>query len=343
MTFPGTSTYPKILVSMIAYRERYLAESVKDCYEKAEHPERLVFSIVSEQHKDELHAKLDFIPQGQIVYRKYDLSTYRGVLWSRNKTTEVDFDYDYILFTCGHNRFAPSWDELTIAEHKKTLKYSNKAVITVAAPELFYSDSDEAIKNVDASRGRARNYWRSTLDNDYVPGYGWSTQTEVPQTDDVFEETYLQYSWVFAPKAYVDEVPLDPDMNYHGEEIYMSVQTWCRGWRMYSTPVIMYYHDTQKIYPGEQLPRMDTHRPWSDINKDAFWAQSDDSMLKLNNLLSGRLDGKYGGIRPIDIQAYCDFSGLNKKWCEYDPNYHKLPLKRHAEDFRSRPPFDLEM
>lgn len=333
------STSSKILVSMIAYRERYLAESVRDCWEKADYPERLLFSVVSEQHLSELHANLDFIPADQIIYRKYDLSEYRGVLWSRSKTTDVSFEYDYILFTCGHNKFAQSWDSLVIEEHHKATEYSDKAILTFAAPELFYDSNGNAI--LESDRGKRANHFRGKLDETYVPGYGWSSQKEVPQTNDVVEEIYLQYSWVFGPKKYVDEVPLDPDINYHAEEIYMTIQTWCRGWRMFATPVIMYYHDTEKRYPGEDLSRMDTHRPWSDINKDAFWAQSDASMIKLNQLLSGTLEGKFGGISSEHVKAYCNFSGLNPKWCEPNPNYNSIKLRRHAEDFRDMPAFQL--
>jgi hypothetical protein len=335
MTSQDISSSGKILVSMIAYREKYLAESVRDCYEKAEFPERLLFSIVSEQYSSDLHADLSFIPEGQIIYRKFDLSEYRGVLWSRHKTTEVPFEYDYILFTCGHNRFAPSWDTLTMTEYLKAKAHWDKPVITFAAPELFYSDKEEII--IGASRGRLENHWRGKLDSSYVPGYGWSTQRPVPKTEDVIEETYLQYSWVFSDSRYVEEVPLDPTINYHAEEIYMSVKTWCAGWRMYTTPVVMYYHDTVKEYPLEVLSRMSTHRPWADINKDYFWKQSDESLRKLNSLLSG----KTPFAKKTDVLAYCNFSGLDKTWCEEIPNYDNIGKKRHAEEFRDLPAFPL--
>ena len=326
----------KILVSMIAYREKYLQESVKDCYEKAESPENLLFSIVSEQHKPELHVDLSFIPSDQIVYRTYDLSEYRGVLWSRNKTTEVDFDYDYILFTCGHNRFEKNWDTLVLKEYQKALKHAERPVITFPGLEIVYDENNNAV--LDHPKARSKNYWRGTLDKDYIPGYGWSSQSPVPETDDVVEETYLQYSWVFSDKNYVKEVPLDPDINYHAEEIYMTVKTWCAGWRMFASPVVMYYHDTYKEYAGEPMSRMTSHRPWSDINKDMFWKQSDESMIKLNNLLSGKTEYATKDL----VEKYCDFSGLDKKWCEYNPDYDKLDHERLAEFFRDQPAMPLE-
>lgn len=326
---------------MIAYREKYLAESVKDCYEKAKHPENLLFSIVSEQSKKELHADLSFIPSEQILYRKYELDTYRGVLWSRAKTLDVNFEYDYILYTCGHNRFVANWDEKVLREYQKSTKKAKKSLITVAAPEYLVGKNGEAI--TDESWLRKSNVHRPKLHDGYVPGHGWVDVAQIPEGQkNLLEECYLQFSWVFAPKKYVEEVPLDPDMNYHGEEIYVTVQTWCRGWKMYTTPEILYYHDTYKEYYGEEQSRMTTHRPWSDINKDAFWKQSDESMEKLNKLLSGNLTGKYGNITKEQVLEYCKFSNLNPKWCEYDPNFNKLPIKRHAEDFRfSKPTIEI--
>jgi len=330
----------KILVSMIAYRERQLAESVRDCYEKAAKPGNLIFSIVSEQSKPELHADLSFIPEGQLVYRKYDLSKYRGVLWSRDKTTEVSEEYDYILYTCGHNLFAEGWDTIVLEEYEKAKEINPKALLTVSGPE-YEMNSDWSISYTSRA-GRVKNSYRPFITEGYIPGHSFPGTQLVPEDSSVHEDYYLQLSWVFAPKEFVDEVPLDPDMCYHGEEIYVTIQAWCRGWRFYSTPRILYYHNTYKEYPDEIHSRMTTHRPWSDMNKDAFWKQSDDSMLKLNLLLSGRLTGIYGDIPKESVEEYCKMSGMDHRICEYNPNYNNLGIPRHAEDFRLLEPIILE-
>lgn len=321
---------------MIAYREKNLARSVKSCYEAADDPESLYFSIVAEQSKEALHDDLSFIPPSQILYRKYDLSEYRGVLWSRSKTAEVSVNYDYILYTCGHNLFVSGWDTLALEEYKKAATKADKALVTVTGPSFHYESLETTVQDAQV------NLYRPSLPESYVPGHGFPPQIEISTTEGLVEDTYVQFSWVFAPKKYVEEVPLDPDMNYHGEEIYVTVQSWCRGWRFFATPKILYYHDTNKEYPGEDQPRMTTHRPWSDINKDAFWKQSDESMVKLNSLLSGNLVGKYGDISKKEVLKYCNFSGLNKNWCENNLDYDKLKYKRHAEDFRHSLPLPLE-
>lgn len=328
----------KILVSVIAYREKYLEETIRSCYTSAKNPNNLIFSVVSEQESDSLHANLDFIPKDQIIYNKYDLSEYRGVLWSRAKTIDAasPLEYDYVLYTCGHNRFVKNWDEKNIELYAKLKALCDKPVITVAGPS-FEAAVDGSIKKHDSS-----NEYRPTINSDYTPGYGFPVQVEVPENSEYLQDVYLQFSWVFVEKQFVSEVPLDPDMNYHGEEIFTTIQAWCCGWRFYTTSEIFYYHDTFKEYEGELLPRMTTHRPWSDINKDDFWSQSDSSMLKLNKLLSGNLTEIYKDATKSAIEEYCRVSGLDPKWCEYDPSYDKLPMERHAQFFRDREPFKLE-
>jgi len=329
----------KILVSMVAYREKRLAESVRSCYENAKNPENLFFSIVSEQYSDDLHADLSFIPENQLLYKKYDLSEFRGVLWSRARTMENDFNYDYALVTCGHNLFTKDWDsesfiELEKAKNKTT---DGKAIIVFCGPEFeFNQDGSLNIDNV--STGRTRSMYHQKLDSDtYIPGHGWPNIVPVPEDGDVHEAVYFQASYVFGEKRYFDELPFEDDINYQAEEIYITVKTWCSGWRMFASSKILYLHDTKKEYPENNFQHLAaTKRPWTDQHKDAFWKQSDESMIKLNNLLSGR-----GGISLEKVLEYCDFSGLNKKWCEYMPNFDKMDEEigfRHAYDIRFEPP-----
>lgn len=330
-------TNEKILISMIAYREKNLHESVMDCLKKAKYPHRLHFSIVSEQESEDMHANLrKFLAKDKVVYRKYDLSEYRGVLWSRHKTTQVSPNYDYILYTCGHNLFAQNWDEIVLEEYAKAKTKSDKPIITVSGPEYEFTEDGKV--TYDSRAGRFTNFYRPRINSDFVPGYGFPAVEPVPDTDDVLEDCYWQGSWIFADSRYVEEVPIDPDMNYHGEEIYLTVQSWCRGWRFYATPKILYYHDTYKEYPGEELSRTITHRPWADKNKDAFWQQSDESMKKLNFLLSGKLKGVYGNISKEKVLEFCKETGMDPRWCEFNEDYDKLPLHRHGQDFRNREP-----
>jgi hypothetical protein len=327
---------PKIVLAMIAYRERYLAESIRDCLDKAANPEDLIFSVVSEQATEDLHPDLSFVPANQLVYRKYDLSEFRGITWSRKTAAEdLDIDYDYMLWTCGHNIYAPRWDEIVVTEHTKATSKFPKAIITSSGPEFEY-EADGSITYVPRS-GRTMNKYRPAISPDYVPGYGFpnSLQAEIPETDDVIQDAYMQWSWVFAPKEYVKDVPIEAEVGYHGEELYSTVIAWARGWRFFATPEVLYYHDTYKEYPGESGSRMDTKRPWIDLNQKAFWDHSDVALDRLNQLLSGEL---YKDVSKEAVLAFCSETGMNPEICKRRHDYHKLGLEKHAEGFRNVSP-----
>lgn len=332
----------KILVSMLAYREKDLLGAVRSLWDNAKYKENIIFSIVSEQSRDDLHPDLSFIPESQLFYFKLDLSEYRGVMWSRWKTASVDVDYDYFFQTCGHNIFVKDWDEISISEFQKAEEMAghSKVILTISGPEYAIAD-DGRIMIDDVPSGRTINSYHRHINDDYTPGYGFPNIDWFH--DDLLEPAvYWQGSYIFTHKSYLQEVPFDPDMSYHGEEIYLTVQSWCRGWRFWATPKIIYYHLTVKKYPGEDEPRHVTHRPWADKNKDEFWKQSSRSMIRLNRLLSGELDGTYGNISRDQVLKFCEVSGLNKKWTIINPDYDKLDIYQAGVALKNVPPVLLD-
>jgi hypothetical protein len=332
---------PKILVSVIAYKEKDLRGTVLDCYNKAKNKDDIYFSIVDE-NKEYLWANLDEIPSNQIRYLKYDLSEYRGIMWARNKSIDIDIDYDYILYICGHTRFNNNWDEVSINDLQKATSKSStgKAILSWCPPD-FMVNQDWSIETDNVEEHHKKNVIHTDL-SELIPGYGFTWAGPVPEDGDLHEGYWVHFTWTFAPKKYVEEVPMDPEGNFNMEEPYVTVQSYCRGWRFYGSANIVSYHQRVRLYPGDEHPRHVTHRPWSDKNKNSYWDHSDRAMIKLNKLLSGNLEGIYGGITRDQVLEYCAVSKLNPKWTEYNPEYNKLGYYQHANTIKDWEPFDLD-
>lgn len=339
----------KILVSIISYKEGDLIGTVLDCYNKAKNKQDLMFSIV-EEHYPEFYSDLSFVPDNQMLYSKFDLSEYRGILWARDLTTkQVSVDYDYVLFICGHTRFEQDWDATCLLEYTKAKNKSEtgKAVLTFCPPDFEYND-DWSIKY--KNRVETNLYHpsiegydpRSQSPSDFIPGYWFPIGHVPPEDEDVHENYWVHFTWCFSEKSYVDEVPLDPEMNFNGEEPYISLQSWGRGWRMFATSKIFSYHHLSRKYPGEQLSRYNTARPWADDKKKDHWEHSRRAMLKLNMLFSGKLEGKYGDISLETAQSYCKKSGISLKWTEYNPEYDKIDGYQHMIGIKNDQPVKRE-
>jgi hypothetical protein len=341
----------KILVSIISYKEGDLLGTVLDCYEKARNKESLLFSIV-EEHYPEFYSDLSFVPENQMLYRRFDLSKYRGILWARDLTTRnlpSHYEYDYVLFICGHTRFEEGWDIVCLSEYEKAKNKSvtNKAVLTLCPPDFEYNE-DWSIKYKNKVKTNLYHPsitgWdpRTQSTSDFIPGYWFPIGHAPPEDNDVHENYWIHFTWCFADKSYVEEVPLDPEMNFNGEEPYVSLQSWGRGWRMFATSKIFAYHHLSRQYPGEKLSRYNTARPWADDKKNDHWEHSRKAMLKLNMLFSGKLEGKYGGISLETVQEYCRKSGINLKWTEYNADYDKIDGYQHMSGIKNNAPVTRE-
>jgi hypothetical protein len=337
------------LVSIISYKEGDLLGTVLDCYSKAKNKNDLFFSIV-EEHFPEFYSDLSFIPERQLLYRKFDLSEYRGILWARDLTTkDLPVEFDHVLFICGHTRFEQDWDVTCLEEYAKAKAKSEtgKAILTLCPPDFEYNE-DWSIRYKDKVKTNLYHPsitgWdpRTQQVTDFIPGYWFPIGSVPPEDGDVHENYWVHFTWCFADKSYVDEVPLDPEMNFNGEEPYVSLQSWGRGWRMFATSKIFAYHHLSRKYPGERLSRYNTARPWADDKKKDHWEHSRNAMLKLNLLFSGRLTGTYGDISLDTVQEYCRRSGINLKMTEYNPDYDKVDGYQHMMGIKDEEPVKRE-
>lgn len=330
----------KILVSIISYGERDLYETVHDCIQKSSGEHQILFSIVDEQQFEHEFSDFSQLKTNKIIYRTFDWSEYRGIDWARSLTTQVDLEYDYILFICGHTRFCKDWDIANFEEYEIARQLSNtgKALLTYC-PAEFAVTKTNTFETVNVFRDRRNNVFHPvgslgpTSASGFVPGYTWPAGHYVPNNG-VTEGSYLHYTWCFGPKQYVDEVPIDPTIAFHVEETFMMIRSWCSGWRFFATPRLVSWHMSHKKYPDEKYTRIETHRPWSNKHKEAFWKNVDESQIKLNKLMSGNLNDDYSVISLSQVLEYCCFSGISTSYCEHNPNFHKLNVHRHGENLR---------
>ena len=312
-----------ILVSIIAYKERDLAGTVRDCWDKAIDKDNIYFSIVEEYEE---FSDLSFIPVTQITHQKYDTSEYRGILWARKKTTEIDVNYDYVLYICGHTRFLAGWDETCLSKYDLITRdiQDQRVIITNHGP--VYEINEDFSINTDPGYGFGHNTsyfpsWDITKDHNipFAPGYWFPKPELVPKTP-YTEHYWLCFTWLFSSRQYVEEFPLDPAISWNVEEPYSSIISSIRGYRFFAIPDIIYYHHTVRKYPDKDLADNSTSRPWVDDKKQKYREHADESLKRLNLLLSGN----YQDISIDQILDFCRKSKLNPMWTKFDENYHLL-------------------
>ena len=256
-----TATHPTIFVQIAAYRDPECQWTVKDLFEKAEHPER-VFVGQCLQSDPQEDAHCDLIPSprpGQTRTIRILPTDSLGVCWARAQTQTLFQDEDYVLMIDSHTRFIEGWDTALIAE--LGLCDSDKPVLSTYPPSYIPPDNLEenprpsamALKPVDEHE---RLRFRASI------------LTEAPERP--LPGVFIAAGFIFTQGRFVREVPYDPWLYFRNEEICLATRTYTHGWDVFSPSGIFIYH--YYYVPTETEKRTlhwDDNTNWQDLTRQS--------------------------------------------------------------------------
>ena len=105
----------KIFVSIACFMDKDILNTIKDCLEKAEHPENIVFGICLQYDPNDDFLKIyDNNPQFRI--HKMHWNQAKGPTYARYFCTQLLKDEEYFLQIDCHSRFFDNWDSKIINE-----------------------------------------------------------------------------------------------------------------------------------------------------------------------------------------------------------------------------------
>jgi hypothetical protein len=299
----------KILISIVNYCDPEFYNTVKILWDTAEKKENLIFSLVSEDYKE---YDFPFIPEGQMVYKHFDPSIYRGGLcWARNLATKPGIEYDYLVQFDSHTHALLGWDTKVISDYNKILKIKNTNFILCYAPPPYEILEDGSINiNIEPKISKTANNYESL-----VPGFLFPKYREMS-----LEEVSLTYwptcAFLFAPKAWVDQVGFNEKSAFNTEEIDLALNTFYKGWSIYSIGARDVFHNTSHRQSNGSYTRFE-HRPWADERKEHYWQHTKEATDYTARLLSGK---EHIPIKVLKI--FFDLTKLNIKYLKYDPDYY---------------------
>jgi peroxiredoxin/predicted 2-oxoglutarate/Fe(II)-dependent dioxygenase YbiX len=150
---------------------------------------------------------------------------------------------------------------------------------------------------------------------------------------------FLAGGFVFAPGAFVREVPYDPHMYFDHEEITLAARAYTHGWDVFSPTGTYVYH----YYNTAGNPNKRPHH-WAD-NKD--WGKMQlSSRARYNFLLAGLQPSdpaalaeleRYGLGNVRTLAEYEAFSGLDFKAKKASERATKAQYVEHLDHYRTPP------
>lgn len=227
---PGT-----IFVSVANYRDSETPHTLRSLLANAAKPERIRIGVFSQVvPSDDNDCLPQHVPVAQLRELRCHANDSLGACWARSRIFEELLQgEEYVLQIDSHMRFEPGWDETLIDMLARCP--SPRALITTYPPAYV----------PPAERGTpGLTLLAADLFNDMgilmVKPRTIHPDEPLPAPP---PSAFLSANLLFGPVTAFREVPYDPHLYFHGEEISMAARFWTHGWDLHAPDRCVMYHD----------------------------------------------------------------------------------------------------
>jgi hypothetical protein len=318
----------KIFISIAAYRDSELIPTIENCIAQAKDPQHLVFAISNQYHKDDKFNDLSkYKKKKNFKIIETPASKSLGVCHARSKIQEFYNEEEYYFQLDSHHRFDKHWD-FKIKKILNTLKKDgyDKPLLSSYLPSY-----DPDIKG----ENRLNDVWRTYIDRFMPEGpvfifpesiQGWEKKNSPEKA------RFISGHFIFSYGKFVQEVPYDPKLYFHGEESSLAVRAFTHGYDLFHLPKPLVWH---------HYTREGRKRHWDDVSK---WGDLNQKSFERYRKLFG-MDGqrrvhlkKYGLGKIRSLEDYEKYSGI--RFSDRKIHQHTLDRKEPPVPFKSKKDYE---
>lgn len=315
-----------IYIQIAAYRDPELLPTIRDCIKRADQPQNLRFGILWQTDEaDEWDTLEEFNLDFRFKIHAIAAKESRGACWARHKLNEMYDGEKYTLQLDSHHRFVKGWDTKCKAMYGDLIAAGvPKPLITAYLPS--YDPQDDPGK-------RVREVWKLDFDRFTPEGIVFMLPAILPDADKYplpIPTRFFSAHFVFTAGQFIKDVPYDPNLYFHGEEISMAVRAYTHGYDLFTPNIQIAWHEyTRK----GRVRHWDENQVWVDLNNK--------SLKRVKELL-----GVDGDIRRQDFTGYDlgtertltdyqEYAGIrfrNRAVQQYTRDNHNAPNPRYSTE-----------
>ena len=324
----------KIFVSIASYRDPELLATLRDLIANAKNPENLVFSIAWQHSPDDIWDTLDEFkddPRFKIIDIPYNES--KGACWARSILQENYNGEEYYLQLDSHHRFTKNWDAECIKMIKQLKKAGHKKPLLTAYIPSYNPENDP--------KERVQEPWWLTFDRFIPEGAVFFLPATIPGWQDMTQPVpcrFLSAHFIFTIGKWCQEVPYDPELYFHGEEISLAARSYTSGYDLFHPHKVIAWHEYTRKGRTKQW---DDDKQWGDRNKNAHLR---------NRILFGMEPGctscqrnrlgiyAFGKERSLeDYEKYCGLRFATRGVQQYtlDNKFAPNPILENPEEYEA--------
>lgn len=292
----------KIFVSIASYRDPELLKTLRDCVSKAKRPEKLNF-VICWQHslEDEWDTLEEFKDDERFEIIDVDHDDSQGVCWARHLIHQEYRGEKYYMQLDSHHRFEQDWD-VTLMDYLHYLQCLGykKPVLTAYLPSYF-PENEQKLNEV----------WGLNIDRFLPEGPPFLRPFTADGWRDLvapFRARFISGHFIFTVGSFVEDVPYDPHLYFHGEETSLAARAYTHGYDLFHPHRPVVYHE---------YTRAGKKKHWDDSKT---WSQSELGSYARFRKLFGMDEGctpcQRKALKPYDfgsvrtLEDYERYAGL---------------------------------
>lgn len=215
----------KIFVSIACFMDKDILNTIKDCLEKADNPDNIIFGICLQYDpEDNFIEEYDNHPQVRI--HKMHWKEARGAAYARSIIFDLFKEEDYFFQIDCHTRFFDKWDNKILESFKLCKIINPKCIISYYPININNINNDlstivniSTVRCVDIKYG-IKTHGRNILVTD-CPKKSWGTSAAM----------------LFFDKQTYKEIPFDKEI-YNGfqfeEQVVIAARYWTYGYDIFT-------------------------------------------------------------------------------------------------------------
>lgn len=299
----------RIFISLAAYCDEMLEFTLKSAYKHAKNKDNIFFGVVDQNYENqrERFQTLDF--SKQIRYCHTFPNDTLGVSWARHLVFSLYDNEEYFLQVDSHTYFEKNWDENLINQYETLLKKSQKPIISTYPYGFNIDENGNVVFKKPSGKSVLvlRPKEECILSQD---SFVLQFRAQHITSDEAITGCHIAAGFLFAKGDFIEEIPYDPYLYFHGEEQSLALRAYTKGWDIYHPTWIPLYH----LYKNMDTS-YNTHHWHGEVSKqrDLDWTHLQQrSKERLKKLIKGELNNStYGLGTTRSMEEYIEFSGID--------------------------------